>query len=145
MEDKILKTITRLIVPFIELYGVFIILNGHISPGGGFSGGALLGTSLILYTLVFGIKKSEKKFSPSVSVILESGGVLTIIILGVIGIIFAGSFLANHAAGFPLGEVGSILSGGFIPLLMIAIGLKVASTIITLFHAVIEEGQHESV
>jgi len=145
MDDKLLKTITRLVIPFIEVYGIFIILNGHLSPGGGFSGGALLGTSLILYTLVFGVKKSEKKFSPRVSVILESGGVLLIIGVGIFGMIMTGFFLSNKAAGFNIGEFGSLFSGGFIPLLMIAIGLKVASTFITLFHSVIEEDYHESV
>ncbi|PKM70563.1 MAG: sodium:proton antiporter, partial [Firmicutes bacterium HGW-Firmicutes-18] len=41
MNDVIVKTITRIIIPFAQVYGIFIILHGHISPGGGFSGGAL--------------------------------------------------------------------------------------------------------
>lgn len=142
MDDIIVKTITRLIIPFIEVYGVFIILHGHITPGGGFSGGALLGTSLVLYTLVFGVVKAKRKFPEKASLIAESGGILWFIGLGFIGLIVTGAFLSNRSAGFPLGEPGYILSAGFIPLIMIGIGIKVASTIITLFHTVIEVDDH---
>ncbi|MFP4286143.1 MAG: MnhB domain-containing protein [Candidatus Izemoplasmataceae bacterium] len=141
MNDIIIKSITRLIIPFVQVYGVFIILHGHISPGGGFSGGSIIGTSLVLYTLVFGIEKSYKKFSHRVSEFAESGGILLYLFLGILGIIFAGSFLTNIEAGFPKGEAGSLFSGGMIPLLMIGIGIKVASTFITLFHILIEEGE----
>ncbi len=144
MDDIILRTISRLIIPFIEIYGVFIILHGHVSPGGGFSGGAILGTSLILYTLVFGVEKAQKKFSHKVSDIAESGGILWFILIGLVGIFVTGYFLTNINAGFPIGEPGLLLSAGMIPLLMIGIGIKVASTMITLFHTVIEEAHHGS-
>jgi len=139
MNDIIVKSITRIIVPFVQVYGVFIILHGHISPGGGFSGGGLIGTSLILYTLVFGVNKAKKKFSHRASEIAESGGIMIFIFVGLIGLFLAGRFLTNREAGFPLGEAGMILSAGMIPILMIGIGIKVASTMITLFHILIEE------
>jgi multicomponent Na+:H+ antiporter subunit B len=139
MNDVIVKTITRLIVPFVQVYGIFIILHGHVSPGGGFSGGALIGTSLILYTLVFGIKKGEKKFSHRASEFAESGGIFLYAFIGLLGIIFAGTFLTNIGAGFPIGNPGTLFSAGMIPILMIGIGIKVASTMITLFHILIEE------
>lgn len=139
MNDIIVKTITRMIVPFIQVYGIFIILYGHVSPGGGFSGGAMIGTSLILYTLVFGLKRGKKKFSHRVSEIAESGGILIFIAIGLIGMITVGRFLTNVEAGFPRGEPGALLSAGMIPILMIGIGIKVASTMVTLFHILIEE------
>ncbi len=139
MNDIIVKSITRLVIPFLQLYGIYIILHGHISPGGGFSGGALIGSSLILYTLVFGVDRAQKKFSHRVSEIAESGGILLYLFVGALGIALTGNFLSNKAAGFPLGELGSLLSGGIIPVLMIGIGIKVASTMITLFHVLIQE------
>lgn len=141
-DDIILKSITRIVVPFVQLYGIFIILHGHISPGGGFSGGAMIGTSLILYTLVFGLGAGKKKFSHRISEIAESGGILVFIGIGIVGIVTTGVFLANQSAGFPLGEPGALLSAGMIPLLMIGIGIKVASTMVTLFHILIEEELH---
>ena len=139
MNDIIIKNITRIVIPFAQVYGIFIILNGHISPGGGFAGGAIIGTSLILYTLVFGREKGEKKFSHKMSEIAESGGIMLFISIGILGMITGGYFLTNIEAGFPTGELGSLLSGGFIPLLMIGIGIKVASTMISLFNLLIDE------
>ncbi|MFP4478678.1 MAG: MnhB domain-containing protein [Candidatus Izemoplasmatales bacterium] len=139
MNDIIIKNITRIIIPFAQIYGIFIILNGHISPGGGFAGGAVIGTTLILYTLVFGREKGKKKFSHRTSEIAESGGIMLFVFVGIVGIIFAGSFLTNLEAGFPSGELGVVLSGGFIPILMIGIGIKVTSTMISLFNLLIDE------
>jgi len=142
MNDIILKTITRIVVPFLQVYGIFIILHGHVSPGGGFSGGALIGTSLILYTLVYGVDEAKKKFSHRASEIAESGGIMLFVTLGIVGILFAGQFLTNIQAGFPIGQPGTLISAGMIPLLMIGIGIKVASTMVTLFHILIEGDDH---
>ncbi len=139
MDDLIVKTITIIITPFIQLYGIFVILHGHLSPGGGFAGGAIIGASVILFTLAFGIEESKKLIPHSVTAKIESGGILWFISLGLIGVLMGGSFLGNKVAGFPLGQLGSILSGGLITLATIGIGLKVASTMITLFHRIIEE------
>jgi multicomponent Na+:H+ antiporter subunit B len=140
MNDIIVKTITRIIIPFAQVYGIYVVLNGHISPGGGFAGGAIIGTTLILYTLVFGREKGKKKFSHRASEIAESGGIIVFVIVGLVGMILGGRFLMNLAAGFPEGTLGTILSGGMIPLLMIGIGIKVASTMISLFNLLIDEG-----
>jgi multicomponent Na+:H+ antiporter subunit B len=139
MNDIIIKNITRIVIPFAQVYGIFIILNGHISPGGGFAGGAIIGTTLILYTLVFGREKGRKKFSHKASEIAESGGILMFVIVGLIGLVLAGRFLTNITAGFPEGVIGNIISGGMIPILMIGIGIKVASTMISLFNLLIDE------
>jgi len=128
-----------MIMPFIQLYGVFVILHGHLSPGGGFAGGAIIGASLVLYTLAYGLKKGHKKMPHHISSKIETGGILWFIALGLVGVIGGGNFLANKSAGFNMGQLGSIFSAGLIPLATIGIGLKVGSTIVTLFHTMIEE------
>lgn len=138
MDDRLLKIMVKLLLPFIQVYGVFIILHGHITPGGGFSGGAILGASLILYSLTFGPHETEKIFPEKVSKWAESGGALSYIIIGLIGVFAGIGFLANQGAGFPLGTPGMLMSGGMIPLLMIAIGIKVGSTLMTLFTSLLE-------
>ena len=70
MNDLILKTITKWLLPFIQLYGVYVVFHGHVSPGGGFSGGAILGASIILYTIVFGLDKGEKKLPHQISTLI---------------------------------------------------------------------------
>ena len=142
MSDNIVRTITRLMFPFIVLFGFYIVLHGHISPGGGFSGGALIGSALILYTLVFGVEASLKKFSPTLATFSESGGILWIVLLGLIGLAFGGHFLASIPSLNALSEAGRLISGGLIPFIMIGIALKVTSTMISLFHLLIEGDDH---
>lgn len=139
MNDVIVKSVTRAIIPFVQLYGIYTVLFGHVSPGGGFAGGAMIGTSLILYTLVFGSVKAKQKFSHQVSELAESGGILIYVGVGLVAMFVGLPYLSNLAAGFLPGVPGMLLSAGMIPLLMIAIGVKVASTMITLFHKLIEE------
>lgn len=143
MNDLIVKMIARLLIPFIQLYGIYIILHGHLSFGGGFSGGALVGSSLILYAIVFGLKESEKQVPHRVSQILESLGIFAYILIGIVGLISVGSFLSNQGAGYPLGEFGKLWSAGMIPLLTLAIGIKVASTMITLLQRLLKEDDHD--
>ena len=61
--DVILQTVARVLVPPILLFGIYIILAGHLGPGGGFSGGAVIGAGLILYLNAFGFAKTERFFT----------------------------------------------------------------------------------
>lgn len=139
MNDLIVKTIVRWVIPFIQLFGVYVVFYGHVSFGGGFSGGALIGASLILYAVTFGLKASKKMVPHKRSQWMESLGILWYIALGLVGILTMDSFLGNKSAGFYMGEAGQLLSAGIIPLLTIGIGVKVASTMITLFQKIVEE------
>lgn len=141
MNDLIVKTIVRWVIPFIQLFGVYVIFYGHVSFGGGFSGGALIGASLILYAITFGLKASMKMVPHKRSQWMESLGILWYIGLGLVGIFASGYFLGNKASGFYMGEAGQLLSAGIIPLLTIGIGVKVASTMITLFQKLVEENE----
>ena len=139
MDDLIVRNVSRMIIPFIQLYGLFVIFHGHLSPGGGFPGGAILGASIILYTLTFGAEKGHQKMPHATSKWLESGAVILYLIVGLVGIWTGHMFLTNKSAGFYMGQAGEIISGGFIPIITLAIGIKVGSTMITLFHTMIDE------
>lgn len=139
MPDLVVRTITRMVFPFIILYGIYIVWHGHISPGGGFSGGAVVGGAMILYTLVYGVDEALKIFSHRWSSLLESGGLLIIIGIGFISMLLGYSYLETLPFLINLGTPGALFSAGFMPLIMIAIAMKVTSTMISLFHALIEE------
>lgn len=139
MDDLFVRVITKMILPFIQMYGLYVIINGHLSPGGAFSGGAIFAASMILYVLAYGLEAGQKKMPQSMSTKIETGGILTYIIVGLIGIFSGYHFLTNQAAGFPIGELGRIISAGFIPIVTFALGLKVMSTVVTLFHTMLEE------
>lgn len=143
MEDQIVRITSRLVAPFIQVYGIYVILHGHLSPGGGFSGGAIFGASLVLVALSFNLEVGAKQISHDTASVLESGGALGFVVTGLVGVAVGANFLANRAAGFPLGEVGELFSAGAIFIITAFLGVKVASTIVTLFYNIIE-GEEKS-
>jgi multicomponent Na+:H+ antiporter subunit B len=130
MSSRIIETATNIIMPFMILFGIYIIINGHLTPGGGFQGGVILGSCALLLYIVFGIKKQAKKLS-----ILENMGALIFLFIGILGIIFGGFLFSNFIAK---GTPGTTLSGGTISIINIAIGLKVATGFALLFFIVLQ-------
>ena len=123
--DIILQKCACVLVPLIIIFGIYIVLNGHLSPGGGFSGGAVLGSGLILYLNAFGFQKTERFFTEKVYR-RTTLGALTFYCLAKSYSFFTG---ANHMdSGIPLGTPGTILSSGLILPLNICVGLVVACT-----------------
>ncbi len=132
--SKIIRTIAQKLFPFIMLFGFYLISHGHLSPGGGFQGGVVLGTAIILLALSHNIEQTEKKFKSRWLNMLEKLGILTLIFLGFLGILLGYSFLGNF---LPLGKPGQITSGGLMLLFNIAIGIKVAAGISAIFYALV--------
>ena len=91
----ILKLIALPIAIFVSCMGIMTILGGHITPGGGFQGGAMITAGVILCILVYGLDKSPINFSHNFVDIVESFGILVYIGLGLVGLFFAGAFLYN--------------------------------------------------
>jgi multicomponent Na+:H+ antiporter subunit B len=139
----IVKTITKLTVGLILLYGIYIVLHGHISPGGGFAGGVIIALSFIHLMLAFGREAALKKLSEAKASILESLGAimfLSIALLGFLGGYFFLNFFINKGKPFEL------FSAGIIPLCNIAICLKVGAGLFAIFAALVffqglEEGE----
>lgn len=133
MRDFIFKRIAAIIVPFMCIFGFYVILHGSSSAGGSFAGGIILGLAFIVFSTVYGLEKGEKKLPEKVLVWIESYGTLWYGLIGMIGIFKGAPFLANKLAGVNLGTPGSLASGGLISLLGLGVGIRVASTMITLF------------
>lgn len=144
MVDQVLRTTSRIVIPFVIVYGSYVTIYGHLSPGGGFPGGALLAAAVILYTLTWGETHGTSAPAHHVSERLENGALLTYVAIGIVGILSGHSFLTNLDTGIPAGRFGTVLSAGFIPILGVLIGTKVANTVIRLFHAMIEDHGDES-
>lgn len=145
---SIVKVITRTVSGFIFLYGCYIVLFGHISPGGGFAGGAIIAAGLILSRLAFGTtEKQEKNTSISSSVFESLGGILFVLV-ALLGFVILGAQVVKTGQGasllkqggyffknlFPgFGKPGNLVSAGSIPLANIAIGIKVGAAMLSIF------------
>ncbi len=128
--DVILQTAARVLVPPIFIFGIYIILAGHLGPGGGFSGGAVIGAGLILHLSAFGFAKTEKFFTA------RTYRRMSFCALACYSIAKSYSFYtgANHIKSvIPLGTPGAILSSGLILILTICVGVVVAGTMYTFY------------
>lgn len=133
----ILGKVSALVVPIVLLYGIYVILNGHISPGGGFSGGAIIGAGLILFRGAVGTEAAERIINARA----YTG--VTFFALSFYALAKGYSFFtgANHIESLiPKGTPGAILSGGLILPLNIAVGLVVACTMYGFF-ALYDKGE----
>ncbi len=132
--SRIVKTVTNFVYGFIIIFGFYIIAHGHLTPGGGFQGGAVVGSAFALLLVSYGSLSSTKFLKKDIFSLFENFGLLFFIVLGLsgLGITFFYNFLANSGGWF--GDVavlginsGNMNTAGLIPLMNIAVGLEVLS------------------
>ncbi len=128
----IVKTITNLIIGFMMVFGAYVVLYGHITPGGGFPGGVMIALAYILITLAYGRKVVESMVSGVAGSICDDVGALAILILGVVGLLLGGTFLFNF---LPKGTPFDLFSAGHIILYNLAITVKVGMSLYIVFLA----------
>lgn len=132
--NVVVKTVSRLVIPLIQLFGLYVIVHGALGPGGGFQGGIILGSSFILYAIVFGLSNEEKDKIDKKNTYFSSTGLYIYAIIGLLCILFslgAAEFL-NY--GFiPLPVDIEIRRALLIDIVEIGIGLTVMATIVSIF------------
>lgn len=129
----IVKTITRLTVGLILLYGIYIVTHGHLTPGGGFAGGVIIALSFIHLMLAFGKDVALSKLSKKGASFFESFGALMFLTLAILGFT-GGYFFLNFLRK---GEPFKLFSAGIIPFCNIAIAFKVGAGLFAIFMALV--------
>lgn len=133
--SRIVKKVTQLLVSIIFMYGIYIVTHGHLTPGGGFAGGAIIVGAFALIILAYGsdaLKLHKEEAGSSAS---ESLSILMVLILAVIGFFVGGMVFFNNY--LPTGVVGELISAGTVPLYNIFIGMEVAAALLTIFIALV--------
>jgi multicomponent Na+:H+ antiporter subunit B len=126
----IVKTISSWVKVLIFLFGIYIILFGHLTPGGGFAGGVILASSYVLLMLAFGREFVEENLPLSVTSKLDCLGAFLFALVAILGLVIGGSFFVNFLYQKYLpGEALNLISAGTIPLSNLAIGLKVSASL----------------
>ena len=134
--DTIIRTMGKILLPCIFVYGIYILLNGQNSPGGGFSGGAVMGTGLIITAAAFGFDRVDSFLPLRVSMWMTFLSLMFYSFAKGYVFFTGANGLENH---IPKGVPGAILSGGLILPLDIAVGLVVAGTMFG-FYSLIRRG-----
>ncbi len=130
--SAIVRTIAALLTVPVLIFGFYVILHGHLTPGGGFPGGAVMATMVALLLAAFGVSGSKKLKRKNLLSAAESLGLLMFASLAFLGlsVTFFRNFLANTTEVFgmtiPYGpNPGYMLTGGVIPLMNLAVGIEV--------------------
>ena len=118
---ELLTTGSQLLTPMILLLGVYVFANGHLTPGGGFQGGAILASATLLLLLAEPLKRLSHRLIAG----LEALSGLLFVGIALLGLVLGGGFLDNRI--LPLGTLGNLFSAGAIPLISALIGLKVGA------------------
>ncbi len=118
---ELLLTGTRLLLPLILLFGAYVFLHGHLTPGGGFQGGAIVASATLLLLL----SNPLQRFSHRLIAVIESTAGVAFVMIGVLGMLWAGGFLDNRI--LPIGTFGELFSAGAIPIIYALVGLKVGA------------------
>jgi multisubunit Na+/H+ antiporter MnhB subunit len=130
MHDYVTRVVFRYMLLFVLLYGLYVIMHGHLSPGGGFSGGMIIGLGLLLYILIFG-----QLWNDSFRQTILDGAIIFVGIGGILEII---KFIVPHEHG-PVGVSGTLFSVGIMSVANFGIGILVASTILGIYFMISEE------
>ena len=147
----ILQYFTSTLIVLIMAYGIYTALGGHITPGGGFQGGSLIASGVMLSLVVYG-RKHLVSLSQSFLIKLETAGLLIYLLLGLCGLIFSGYYLYNLGINFyhlVPSEVETIFNypdavhAGILPYLNIAVMLKVSAGLSTILLVLLEVKEHD--
>ncbi len=127
----VLRVVSRLMIPIMLLFGLYIQFHGEYSPGGGFQAGVVFTAGFIIYTLLYGLDAAQRAIPPEVVHALAAIGVLIFIAFGIASMFLGGNFLEykvllpNDQAGETLGIIG----------IELGVGITVATVALTLFYS----------
>ena len=142
-ENILIQTISRLLIPPIQLYALYVIAHGHYSPGGGFQGGCILGASFILMVIAYDIKETKRMISEKINTIFISLGVIIYSGIGAVCLILGADYLdygilnkifsVSPAKARALGTFG----------VEIGVGITVMAVMVSIFLNLVSGGEHE--
>jgi len=136
-DSPIVDLVVRAMVPFIQLFALYVIMHGHSSPGGGFQGGAIWAASVLLMRLTLGGEASRRRFSQTQATALGAVGVLIYAGVGLASLVAGGMYLDYGYLPLPV-EPALLRSYGILAV-EIGVALAVAGILVSIFDDLIGE------
>ncbi|MCS7203849.1 MAG: hypothetical protein NZ809_05320 [Thermodesulfovibrio sp.] len=142
-DDLIIQTVCRIMIPFIQLFALYVITHGHYSPGGGFQGGCILGASFILMVIAYDIKWMKKRFSEYTNIFMIAFGVFIYAFVGLICIILGAEYL-NYGILHKVLPADPVKVRALATLgIEISVGITVMAVMVSIFLNLATFGKHE--
>ena len=134
--SEIVTTAARLLFGPIVLFGAYIFSHGHLTPGGGFQGGAIVASGVMLLLLT----ERDRPMPHAAMTWVETWSGFLYVVAGLVGLALAGSFLANQGV-LPLGAWNTLFSSGLIPVIYVLVGFKVGAELAALLDTMVHAGE----
>lgn len=131
---EVVKVVTRMMAGLMFVFGAYIVLHGHLTPGGGFAGGVVIAGAFVLTVLAFGAGRTATAEGKSRASNVEAFAILSFWGIALLGL-FAGSFWFQNV--LPKGDAFALPSGGTIPLSNLAVGVEVAAALVCIYIALL--------
>ena len=145
LDDLIIRTCARLMVPFLQIYSLYVYVHGHTSPGGGFQGGCIMAASFILLAVAYDIGEAKRRFSERLNAIFCCLGVFIFAGTGEVAVIFSGNFL-DYSAWRHIIPVGPIMARYYgIAMIELGVEITVMAVMVSIFLDLVTAGEQEAV
>ncbi|ASJ72938.1 Na(+)/H(+) antiporter subunit B [Granulosicoccus antarcticus] len=127
---RVLQVVTKLVIPFVLMFGLYVQFHGDYGPGGGFQAGVIFASAFILHGLIFGLQRTRAVLSPTVLRFMMASGVLLYAGTGLVTMLFGGTLLDYDVlAHDPLhGQHWGIFA------VELGVGITVTAVMVTLFY-----------
>ena len=141
--DLIVKTTCRLVIPFIQIFALYVIAHGHYSPGGGFQGGVIMGASLVLYAIAFNLRSALRRMGERMIMLLAALGVCIYAGIGALCMLLEKNYLDYSALAniLALDPVGARSHG--ILMVEIGVGIAVMAVMALLYYILASAGKYD--
>jgi len=145
LEDLIVRTCSRIMIPFLQIYSLYVYVHGHTSPGGGFQGGCIMAASFILLAVAYDIGEAKRRFSERLNGLFCCLGVFIYAGTGAVALIFSGNFLdySSWQHIIPAGPVMARYYG--IAMIELGVEITVMAVMVSIFLDLVTAGDHEAV
>jgi len=140
-DDVIIKTVSRIFTPFIQIFALYVIMHGHHSPGGGFQGGVILGASFILLVITQGLDRTRRRFSQKLDTIFCSIGLLIYSGIGILCLILGGNYLDYGKLNKILPVIAAEARSLGILGIEIGVGIGVMAVMYSIFSDIVTGGE----
>ncbi|MGH7846067.1 MAG: MnhB domain-containing protein [Candidatus Binatia bacterium] len=132
LQTPVVEGVARFLVPFIQIFALYVITHGHYGPGGGFQGGVILAASMMLLRLSLGEEVEHRRFSPALASVVAAVGMLIYMVAGLLPLVWGGNFLDYAYLPIPSLSAAELRYHGIL-IVETAVGLVVWGTLVILF------------
>ena len=139
----IVRTTCRLVIPFIQIFALYVIAHGHYSPGGGFQGGVIMGASMVLFAIAFNLRAAIRRMGERVIMLLAALGVGIYAGVGILSMLLEKNYLDYSALAdfLPFDPVSAHSHG--ILMVEIGVGIVVMAVMVLLYYILASAGKHD--